>query len=95
MSKAFAIYPSLKGKVVTITGGAGGIGMELVRAFAAQGSKVGFVDLDEKGGATVAKELQGEGATIAYERCDLRDIEDLKRAFAGLKAALGPAAAVT
>jgi NAD(P)-dependent dehydrogenase (short-subunit alcohol dehydrogenase family) len=92
VSKAFAIYPSLKGKVVFVTGGAGGIGMEMVRAFAAQGSKVGFVDLDEKGGAALVGELKGEGAAIAFERCDLRDIEQLKNAFAGLKATLGPAA---
>lgn len=91
MSKAFAIYPSLKGAVVNISGGASGIGMEMVRAFAAQGSKVGFVDLDEKAGAALAKELTDEGATIAFETCDLRDIDQLKRAFGGLKAALGPA----
>lgn len=91
MSNAFAIYPSLKGKVVNITGGAGGIGMEMVRAFAAQASKVGFVDLDEKGGTALAKELQGEGASIAFAACDLRDVDQLRRAFGALKAALGPA----
>jgi NAD(P)-dependent dehydrogenase (short-subunit alcohol dehydrogenase family) len=91
MPKDFAIYPSLKGKVVNITGGASGIGLELVRAFAAQGSKVGFVDLDEAAGAAVAKELADKGATVAFERCDLRDIDQLKRAFAALKAVLGPA----
>src|SRR6185503_16375021 len=91
MPKDFAIYPSLKGKVVNITGGASGIGLELVRAFTGQGSKVGFVDIDEAGGAAVAKELVDKGSTVAFERCDLRDIDQLKRAFAGLKAALGPA----
>ncbi len=88
----FAIYPSLKGVVVNITGGAGGIGAELVRAFAGQGAKVGFVDLDAAGGKALADELRGGGTEIAFERCDLRDIADLKRAFAALKAALGPAA---
>ena len=43
----FASYPSLEGKTVFITGGASGIGAELVRGFAAQGANVGFVDLDE------------------------------------------------
>jgi NAD(P)-dependent dehydrogenase (short-subunit alcohol dehydrogenase family) len=90
--RSFAIYPSLKDKVVFITGGASGIGMEMVRAFAAQGSKVGFVDIDEKAGAALAGELAGGGGAVAFERCDLRDVEDLKRAFAALKAALGPAA---
>ena len=38
----FATYPSLKGKTVFITGGASGIGFELVRGFAAQGANVGL-----------------------------------------------------
>jgi NAD(P)-dependent dehydrogenase (short-subunit alcohol dehydrogenase family) len=92
MPNAFANYPSLQGKVVFVTGGASGIGLEIVRAFANQGSKVGFVDIDAKAGAAVEAALQGEGGAAAFEACDLRDIDDLKRAFAALKAALGPAA---
>ena len=41
MTQEFAIYPSLRGKTVFITGGAQGIGAEIVRAFAAQGARVG------------------------------------------------------
>ena len=47
MTRKFAIYPSLAEKCVFITGGASGIGAEMVRAFAAQKARVGFVDLDE------------------------------------------------
>ena len=46
---SFATYPSLNGAVVFVTGGASGIGEQIVRAFAAQGSKIGFVDT-ERGG---------------------------------------------
>ena len=50
-SMSFAVYPSLKGAVVFVTGGASGIGEEIVRAFAAQGSKVGFIDIDAARGS--------------------------------------------
>ncbi len=87
----FAIYPSLAGKNVYITGGAGGIGAEMVRAFCAQDAHVGIIDLDAEGGAALAAEMSAGGATIAFEPCDLRDIEGLKAAFAGLRDTLGPA----
>jgi NAD(P)-dependent dehydrogenase (short-subunit alcohol dehydrogenase family) len=87
----FAAYPSLKGAVVFITGGASGIGAEIVRAFADQGSRIGFIDIDTDRGGALADELEGRGAEIHFESCDLRDIEALKRAFAALEATLGPA----
>ena len=88
---SFAQYPSLRGKVVFITGGASGIGAEMVRAFVEQGAHVGFVDMDEPGGSALRDELAADRATIAFEVCDLRDIDALRQAFANLKGALGPA----
>jgi NAD(P)-dependent dehydrogenase (short-subunit alcohol dehydrogenase family) len=88
---SFAVYPSLKEGVVFITGGASGIGAEIVRAFADQGSRVGFIDIDTKRGGALADELEGRGAETRFEACDLRDIDALKRALAALEAALGPA----
>lgn len=82
----FATYPSLNGASVIITGGASGIGAGMVRAFAEQGAKVGFVDLDETAGAAIAAET---GA--AFAACDLRDIDALRTAFAKLVEVNGPA----
>ena len=45
--KDFAHYPSLKGRAVIVSGGASGIGADIVRGFAAQGARVGFLDLDK------------------------------------------------
>ena len=84
----FGIYPSLRGRTVYITGGASGIGAELVREFAAQGCRVGFVDLDAGAGAALARETPGE---VAFEPCDLRDIPALQAAFARLRDRVGPA----
>jgi len=89
---SFAQYPSLNETVVFITGGASGIGEAIVRAFAAQGSRIGFVDIDSERGAALAEALQSAGATVRFEACDLRDVDALKRAFAALETALGPAA---
>src|SRR5688500_6356762 len=88
----FAIYPSLEGTSVVVTGGASGIGADIVRAFAGQGSRVGFVDLDADRGRALAAELAGAGAHVRFEPCDLRQIDELTRAFAALAAANGPAA---
>lgn len=84
----FAIYPSLKGKTVFITGGAAGIGTRMTRAFAAQGAKVGMVDLNGAAGQSLINELEGEHHFVT---CDLRDIAALRAAFAELAEHLGPA----
>ncbi len=84
----FAVYPSLKDKAVFVTGGASGIGADIVRAFAEQGSRVGFVDLDAGRGEALARAL---GDAVHFEPCDLRDIEALRHAFAALKGRVGAA----
>jgi NAD(P)-dependent dehydrogenase (short-subunit alcohol dehydrogenase family) len=83
----FAVYPSLKGKTVIVTGGAQGIGAEIVKAFAAQDASVGFLDLDETASAEIAR----EGDNITYEICDLRDIAAMQNALRTLFERIGPA----
>jgi NAD(P)-dependent dehydrogenase (short-subunit alcohol dehydrogenase family) len=85
-----ASYPDLRGKVALVTGGASGIGAAMVAAFAGQGAKVGFLDLDQTAGAALADRLAGEGAEVRFEPVDLRDIPALQAAVAALRAALGP-----
>ena len=87
----FANYPSLSGKSVVVTGGASGIGLEIVRAFAAQGAKIGFIDFNAEAGSRIAEELQAEGTDIRFAHCDLRDIDALRQAAAILEKDLGPA----
>ncbi len=88
---SFARYPSLQDAVAFITGGASGIGEQIVRAFAEQGTRVGFIDLDRARSESLREELAGQGAAIRCEVCDLRDIGALQRAFAALEDALGAA----
>jgi len=88
----FANYPSLSGRTVFITGGASGIGAETVRQFCAQGSKVGFVDMDADASNQLVDSLADTGVSVPiFHQCDLRDIDALKQAFKSLEDALGAA----
>ncbi len=81
---SFARYPSLEDAPVLVTGGATGIGAEIVRAFAGQGAKVGFVDLQADAGQALAHETGSLFATA-----DITDIPALKTAISELAGALG------
>ncbi|MEM6824574.1 MAG: SDR family oxidoreductase [Pseudomonadota bacterium] len=88
MTPNFAHYPSLQDKTVFVTGGASGIGEQIVRAFVAEKARVGFLDLDADASARLADEIGGQ---ITYETCDLRDIGALRAAIEKLSERLGPA----
>ena len=87
----FATYPSLAGVPVVISGGASGIGESMVRRFAAQGSKVGFVDIAAEAGEKLAAELTATGQTVRFTRCDVTDVDAYRAAISGFAAAHGDA----
>ncbi len=77
-----AIYPSLKDRVVFVTGGASGIGAATVAAFCAQGSKVSFVDIDENAAAGLIADVQSSGHALPrFIHCDLKNIPALQSAI--------------
>src|SRR6195256_6454433 len=81
---SFASYPSLKDRAVFVSGGGSGIGASIVEHFAAQGAKVGFVDIDEAAAKTVA------GKTGAlFLKCDIRDVKAYQAAIAEAASRLG------
>ena len=79
----YASYPSLKGMPVVISGGASGIGQSLVREFAAQGAKVGFVDIAVEAGRKVEAELRGKGQTVKFTECNVKDVAAYRTAIEG------------
>ena len=52
-----AIYPSLRDAPVIVTGGASGIGAEIVRRLAAQGARVAFLDIAADAGRALVAEI--------------------------------------
>lgn len=86
MSKLSAIYPSLQGKRIVVTGGASGIGAGVVAGFARQGAEVIFLDVADNEAGALAAELADCACPPVYRHCDLTDLEQLMAAFA----AIGP-----
>lgn len=80
-----AVYPSLRGKNVLITGGGSGIGAGIVEAFARQGANVAFIDVSEEASQDVVART---GAKFLW--VDLRDIPATRRAIAALEQERGP-----
>lgn len=91
MSNKFAKYDSLKSKIVYVTGGASGIGEEIVRGFSEQSARIGLIDMDKNAGNALVEEMKENGTDIELAVCDLREIDQLKVAFSDLKKRLGAA----
>jgi len=87
MADQAATYPSLKDRVVFITGGASGIGATFVTSFHAQGCKVAFVDLKQADGDALMDRL---GGNAWFKQCDVTDVTALQGAIAEAGKALGP-----
>lgn len=79
----YATYPSLKDRVVFITGGASGIGGNMVQQFARQGSKVGFFDINAELGEANVQACVDAGCVHKplFVEGDLRNIDELKAAL--------------
>src|SRR6266403_75649 len=76
---AFATYPSLRDRVVVITGGASGIGGAIVEAFCAQSSRVIFLDIQDSAANTLLRRIGAAGLPApTYFPCDLTDIAALE-----------------
>ncbi|WP_025807886.1 SDR family NAD(P)-dependent oxidoreductase [Pseudomonas chlororaphis] len=80
----------LKGKVALITGGAGGCGLAASELFAAEGARVGIVDLPHSNGAEVAKRLRDAGHDVIFAPADVSDAAQVKEAVQFVEAAFGP-----
>ncbi|PMS33924.1 D-xylose dehydrogenase [Trinickia symbiotica] len=86
---SYAIYPSLSGKTVVVTGGGSGIGAAIVEAFAQQGARVFFADVAEADSVALERKLAGCAHPPRFYRCDLRDVAAIARLFSEVEAHAG------
>jgi len=76
----FATYPSLRDRVIVVTGGSTGIGEAIVEACAVQRARVAFLDIqDEEAERLIARLVTAGTTRPAYYHCDLTDIVALQR----------------
>lgn len=84
-----AIYPSLVGRKVIVSGGGSGIGEAVVEAFARQGAAVAFVDIQEDPSAELIRRLADVDIPPHFIRCDITDCADYGHKIDKLIAHLG------
>lgn len=68
-----AMYPSLAGKRVIVSGGGSGIGEGIVEGFVRQGAAVAFVDVQEAQSEALVERLAGAAIAPLFIHCDITD----------------------
>ena len=87
----FARYPSLRGKIVLITGGGSGIGASMVEHFTHQGARVVLFDVAEDPSLELVRRLaENSQHAPLFLPCDLTDIATLRSSIQKAEQALGP-----
>ena len=76
----------LQGKIALVTGGASGVGLEVVKLLLSEGAKVAFSDLNESAGQQLATEL---GEHALFLRHDVSSEADWKSVVAAVQQKLG------
>ncbi|MFQ3197552.1 MAG: NAD(P)-dependent dehydrogenase (short-subunit alcohol dehydrogenase family) [Paraglaciecola sp.] len=76
----YATYPSLKDKVILITGGATGIGAVMVEAFMRQQAQVIFLDIQQNRGLALCDEIYTSlGRRPTFKYLDATNIDQLQQ----------------
>ena len=80
----------IKGKVVIVTGGGGGIGSAICRRFADDGAVVAVFDINTDAAETVAAGIRASGGKASAFAVDLTNQESVNAAVTAAEQELGP-----
>jgi len=83
------LKPDLRGKVAVVTGGAGVLCSEFVRALAQCGAKVAILNRTLSKGEALAEEVREQGGEAMAFSCNVTDSESVKAAHEAVLAAFG------
>jgi NAD(P)-dependent dehydrogenase (short-subunit alcohol dehydrogenase family) len=78
-----------KDRTAVITGGAGGIGMALARAFAARGARIVLGDLNQTALDAAVAELRGEGTDVLGVAADVTSLDSVQALAAAARTHFG------
>lgn len=78
-----------RGRVAVITGGGGGIGAAMARAFVARGARVVVADLDEAAASRVVEELTRSGGEALAVRTDVTKLDSVQALAAAVERRFG------
>ncbi|KKB12620.1 3-oxoacyl-ACP reductase [Devosia geojensis] len=87
----FAVYPSLAGRTILVTGGASGIGASIVENLSRSGARVAFIDIAVSEAEALVEAIAARGhARPTFIECDLLDVEATGRAVEKVALQMGP-----
>ena len=87
----FARFPSLRDRVVLVTGGGTGIGASIVEHFCEQGARVAFLDIQQEASRGLVERIAGAGKPAPrFLAVDICDVRALHASIARVGERLGP-----
>ena len=79
----------MEGKVAIVTGGAGGLGSEICRRFAARGAAVAVADMNAEAATEVARSIATDGGSSIAVQVEVTDEESVAKAVTKVVDELG------